>query len=123
MIKTEILDHSPPTVEMEDLPDGGAWLSMRKEIKEVQTPDLDGMIRSKCWECLLAKCRLTEEQAAGETAETIGAAFEKWWDFAANWGGESGRTLEERVADLEASGAASVYKELAAAVRSGVNQV
>ena len=42
MIFTENLDHNPQAVTLEKLPDGTAWLYLRKDAHEVRTEAPEG---------------------------------------------------------------------------------
>ena len=103
MIFTENLDHSPNAVTLERLPDGTAWLYLRKDAHEVPgEPVDDGGTAGSSYECTTALCKLGAHYIA-ETQETIAAAFNDWWTFAEGWTTESEMepTLDERVSVLE----------------------
>lgn len=104
MTFTENLDHSPKTVTLERLPDGTAWLYLRKDVHEVpgEMTSADGQRAGSSWECTTAMCKLGSDYSA-ESEETISAAFDDWWIYAEGWSTESemAPTLEERVSVLE----------------------
>lgn len=103
MIFTENLDHSPEAVTLERLPDGTAWLYLRKDAHEVAgEPSAEGEVPGSSYECTTALCKLGPDYSA-ETKETISAAFNDWWIYAEAWDTESemAPTLEERVSVLE----------------------
>ena len=62
----ETLDHSPPSVTLERLPDGTALLWLRKNIRQTEPQDES----APGWECDLVVVRLDAEQAAQVTAES-----------------------------------------------------
>lgn len=104
MTFTENLDHSPDPVTLERLPDGTAWLYLRKDVREVpgEGTMMDGGSSGSSYECTTALCKLGPDYAE-ETPETISAAFGDWWIYAEGWSTESemAPTLEERVSVLE----------------------
>lgn len=103
MTFTENLDHSPKTVTLERLPDGTAWLYLRKNVREVAgEPMADGEPSGGSFECTTALCKLVPDYSA-ETQESISSAFDDWWIYAEGWTTESEMppTIEERVTVLE----------------------
>ncbi len=74
MTFTENLDHSPKTVTLERLPDGTAWLYLRKDVHEVlgEMTSADGQRAGSSWECTTAMCKLGSDYSA-ESEETISA--------------------------------------------------
>ena len=54
MIFTENLDHNPQAVTLEKLPDGTAWLYLRKDAHEVQNEAPEGEQGGISWECTTA---------------------------------------------------------------------
>ena len=62
----ETLDHSPPSVTLERLPDGTALLWLRKNMRQTEPQDES----APGWECDLVVVRLDAEQAAQVTAES-----------------------------------------------------
>ena len=54
MIFTENLDHNPQAVTLEKLPDGTAWLYLRKDAHEVRTEAPEGEQGGTSWECTSA---------------------------------------------------------------------
>lgn len=58
MIFTENLDHNPQAVTLEKLPDGTAWLYLRKDAHEVRTEAPEGEQGGTSWECTTALCKL-----------------------------------------------------------------
>ena len=73
----ETLDHSPPAVTLERLPDGMALLWLRKNIRQTRPQDES----APGWECDLVVVRLDAEQAAQVTAESVQADFDTWWNY------------------------------------------
>ena len=102
----ETLDHSPPAVTLERLPDGTALLWLRKNIRQAQPQDES----APGWECDLVVVRLDAEQAAQVTAESVQADFDAWWGYT-----PPAPQPEPENADAE------VYTSLAGAIREGVN--
>ena len=102
MIFTENLDHNPQAVTLEKLPDGTAWLYMRKDAHEVKTEAPEGEQGGTSWECTTALCKLGADYSE-ETAESISAAADDWWGYAEAWttADEAVPSLEERVSVLE----------------------
>lgn len=103
MTFTENLDHSPNAVTLERLPDGTAWLYLRKDIHEVAGEPMEGGEPSgRSFECTTAMCKIGADYSS-ETQETIAASFDDWWIFAEGWSTDSEMlpTLEERVSVLE----------------------
>lgn len=102
MIFTENLDHNPQTVTLEKLPDGTAWLYLRKDAREVWTKAPEGEMGAISWECTTALCKLGADYAE-ETTESITAAADDWWVYAAAWttADDIEPSLEERVSVLE----------------------
>ena len=102
MIFTENLDHNPQAVTLEKLPDGTAWLYMRKDAHEVKTEAPEGEQGGTSWECTTALCKLGADYSE-ETAESIAAAADDWWVYAEAWttADEAAPSLEERVSVLE----------------------
>ena len=100
----ETLDHSPPAVTLERLPDGTALLWLRKNIRQTkpQGESVPG------WECDLVVVRLDAEQAAQVTTESVQADFDAWWDY-------TPPVPQPEDTDAE------VYTSLAGAIREGVN--
>ena len=94
----ETLDHNPPAVTLERLPDGTALLWLRKNIRQAQPQDES----TPGWECDLVVVRLDAEQAAQVTAESVQADFEAWWKYEPPAPDTSGPTTPERLAALEA---------------------
>ena len=70
MIFTENLDHNPQAVTLEKLPDGTAWLYLRKDAHEVRTEAPEGEQGGTSWECTMALCKLGSDYAE-ETVESI----------------------------------------------------
>ena len=58
MIFIENLDHNPQAVTLEKLPDGTAWLYLRKDAHEVRTEAPEGEQGGTSWECTTALCKL-----------------------------------------------------------------
>ena len=81
MIFTENLDHNPQAVTLEKLPDGTAWLYLRKDAHEVRTEAPEGEQGGTSWECTTALCKLGSDYAE-ETVESITAAADDWWVYA-----------------------------------------
>lgn len=102
MIFTENLDHNPQAVTLEKLPDGTAWLYLRKDAHEVRTEAPEGEQGGTSWECTTALCKLGSDYAE-ETVESITAAADDWWVYAEAWttADEAAPSLEERVSVLE----------------------
>lgn len=102
MIFTENLDHNPQAVTLEKLPDGTAWLYLRKDAHEVQNEAPEGEHGGISWECTTALCKLGADYAE-ETEESITAAADDWWVYAEAWttADEAAPSLEERVSVLE----------------------
>ena len=103
MIFTENLDHNPQqAVTLEKLPDGTAWLYLRKDAHEVQNEAPEGERGGISWECTTALCKLAADYAE-ETEESITAAADDWWVYAEAWttADEAAPSLEERVSVLE----------------------
>lgn len=102
MIFTENLDHNPKAVTLEKLPDGTAWLYLRKDAHEVRTEAPEGEQGGTSWECTTALCKLGSDYAE-ETVESITAAADDWWVYAEAWttADEAAPSLEERVSVLE----------------------
>ena len=73
----ETLDHSPPSVTLERLPDGTALLWLRKNIRQTEPQDESAL----GWECDLVVVRLDAEQAAQVTAESVQEDFDAWWEY------------------------------------------
>ena len=94
----ETLDHSPPAVTLERLPDGTALLWLRKNIRQAQLQDES----APGWECDLVVVQLDAEQAAQVTAESAQADFDAWWEYEPPAQDTSGPTPAERLAALEA---------------------
>ena len=94
MIFTENLDHNPQAVTLEKLPDGTAWLYLRKDAHEVRTEAPEGKQGGTC--------KLGSDYAE-ETVESITAAADDWWVYAEAWttADEAAPSLEERVSVLE----------------------
>ena len=69
MIFTENLDHNPQAVTLEKLPDGTAWLYLRKDAHEVRTEAPEGEQGGTSWECTTALCKLGSDYAE-ETVES-----------------------------------------------------
>ena len=80
MIFTENLDHNPQAVTLEKLPDGTAWLYLRKDAHEVRTEAPEGEQGGTSWECTTALCKLGSDYAE-ETVESITAAADDWWVY------------------------------------------
>ena len=101
MIFTENLDHNPQAVTLEKLPDGTAWLYLRKDAHEVRTEAPEGEQGGTSWECTTALCKLGSDYAE-ETVESITAAADDWWVYAEAWttADEAAPSLEERVSEL-----------------------
>ena len=102
----ETLDHSPPAVTLERLPDGTALLWLRKNIRQAQPQNES----APGWECDLVVVSLPAEQAAQVTAESVQADFDAWWDYNPTEPEPEKGDAEERV-----------YSALAAAYAEGVN--
>ena len=102
MIFIENLDHNPQAVTLEKLPDGTAWLYLRKDAHEVRTEAPEGEQGGTSWECTTALCKLGSDYAE-ETVESITAAADDWWVYAEAWttADEAAPSLEERVSVLE----------------------
>lgn len=102
MIFTENLDHNPQAVTLEKLPDGTAWLYLRKDAHEVQNEAPEGEQGGISWECTTALCKLGADYME-ETEESITAAADDWWVYAEAWttADEAAPSLEERVSVLE----------------------
>ena len=102
MIFTENLDHNPQAVTLEKLPDGTAWLYLRKDAHEVRTEAPEGEQGGTSWECTTALCKLGSDYAE-ETVESITAAADDWWVYAEAWttADEAAPSLEERVMGKE----------------------
>lgn len=102
MIFIENLDHDPQAVTLEKLPDGTAWLYLRKDAHEVRTEAPEGERGGTSWECTTALCKLGSDYAE-ETVESITAAADDWWVYAEAWttADEAAPSLEERVSVLE----------------------
>ena len=94
----ETLDHSPPAVTLERLPDGTALLWLRKNIQQTRPQDES----APGWECDLVVVRLDAEQAAQVTAESVQADFDAWWEYEPSAPDTSDPTPAERLAALEA---------------------
>lgn len=84
MIFTENLDHNPQAVTLEKLPDGTAWLYLRKDAHEVHTEAPEGEQGGTSWECTTALCKLGADYAE-ETVESITAVADDWWVYAEAW--------------------------------------
>lgn len=104
MIFSENLDHKPESVTLERLPNGSAWLYLRKDVREVpgEGTMMDGGSSGSSYECTTALCKLGKDYIA-ETKSSIENNFNDWWTFAENWDSESEKnpTIEERVTLLE----------------------
>lgn len=103
MIFSENLDHKPESVTLERLPNGTAWLYLRKDVREVAgEPMADGEPSGGSFDCTTAMCKLEKDYIA-ETKSSIENNFNDWWTFAENWDSESEKnpTIEERVTLLE----------------------
>ena len=100
----ETLDHSPPAVTLERLPDGTALLWLRKNVRQTEPQDES----APGWECDLVVVRLDAEQAAQVTAESVQEDFDAWWDYI---------PPAPQPEDTDAE----VYTSLAGAIREGVN--
>ena len=102
MIFIENRDHNPQAVTLEKLPDGTAWLYLRKDAHEVRTEAPEGEQGGTSWECTTALCKLGSDYAE-ETVESITAAADDWWVYAEAWttANEAAPSLEERVSVLE----------------------
>lgn len=94
----ETLDHSPPAVTLERLPDGTALLWLRKNMRQTEPQDES----APGWECDLVVVRLDAEQAAQVTAESVQEDFDAWWDYIPPVPDTSNPTPSERLAALEA---------------------
>lgn len=80
MLMKETLDYEPEAVTIEMLPDGTAWLYLRKNIeKAVATSEEQGVTG---YQCDLGVCKLEKDIASKENKETIRSNFDKWWDCA-----------------------------------------
>ena len=73
----ETLDHSPPAVTLDRLPDGTALLWLRKNMRQTEPQDEN----APGWECSLVTVHLTATQAAQETEESVQANFDAWWNY------------------------------------------
>lgn len=103
MIFSENLDHKPESVTLERLPNGTAWLYLRKDVREVAgDPMADGEPSGGSFECATALCKLGKDYIE-ETESSVEKNFNDWWTFAESWDSESEKppTIEERVALLE----------------------
>ena len=78
MIFTENLDHNPLAVTLERLPDGTAWLYLRKDAHKLESQSSDA------WECNTSLCKLNMNHNA-ETEQSISEFFHDWWTYAADW--------------------------------------
>ena len=80
MLIKETLDHEPKAVTIEMLPDGTAWLYLRKNIeKAITTSEEQG---ATGYQCDLGVCKLEKDIASKVNKETIQSNFDKWWDCA-----------------------------------------
>lgn len=102
-----MLDHQPPAVVFERLPDGEAVVRLYDNIK-----DAAGLLPTDETEPERAPgsaymadevmFMLPATRAAEETQETIAADFSGWWKYGEAWEGqEQAPTVEERLAVME----------------------
>lgn len=84
MIITESLDHKPKAVTLEALPDGTAWLYLRRNPKQATSESESEKPDAETWQCETAIGKLGVDRS-GETAESINAKFDDWWTYAAAW--------------------------------------
>ena len=80
MLTKETLDHNPKEVTINVLPDGTAWVYLRKNIKEIEHTESDESFGG--FECDMAMCKINSETAKLETEETITDDFDTWWEYA-----------------------------------------
>lgn len=78
MIVKEYLDHEPEDVTINKLPDGGALIYLRKDIKQSDKTDEN---ENPGYECLLAVCKVSDDVANSETEESILENFDIWFDY------------------------------------------
>lgn len=102
-----MLDHQPPAVVFERLPDGDAVVRLYDNIKDAADVAQPGETdpEQEPGSAYLADevmFMLPAARAAEETKESIAADFSGWWKYGEAWDGrEKAPTVEERLAVME----------------------
>lgn len=102
-----MLDHQPPAVVFEHLPDGDAVVRLYDNIKDAADVAQPGETdpEQEPGSAYLADevmFMLPAARAAEETKESIAADFSGWWKYGEAWDGqEKAPTVEERLAVME----------------------
>lgn len=102
-----MLDHQPPAVVFERLPDGEAVVRLYDNIKDaaglVPTGETEPeQAPGSAYMADEVMFMLPAARAAEETQETIAADFSGWWKYGEAWDGqEQAPTVEERLAVME----------------------
>lgn len=96
------VDHKPAKIEIDRMPDGTAWIRLHKNTSKAKLPEdsPEGMATGYVTD--EAVCLLLASRAENETAATIEANFDEWFEYASNWtpADNEPQTLEQRVDDL-----------------------
>lgn len=102
-----MLDHQPPAVVFERLPDGDAVVRLYDNIKDAADVAQPGETdpEQEPGSAYLADevmFMLPAARAAEETQESIAADFSGWWKYGEAWEGqEKAPTVEERLTVME----------------------
>lgn len=106
-----MLDHQPPAVVFERLPDGEAVVRLYDNIKaatdvaqpgEVEPGEEPGEEPGSAYTADEVMFMLPAARAAEESQESIAADFSGWWKYGEAWEGqEQAPTVEERLAVME----------------------
>lgn len=98
------LDHCPPRVGFEELPDGVVAVRLYDSIRDEAATVEDGpeIQEGEHWVADEVAFVIPADRAEGETAETIENNFASWWMYGEGWeGAESAPTVEERLEVIE----------------------
>lgn len=86
MLNTVATREEPTQVVLDELPEGGSWVSLRANARQVEEETEDE--KNVGWLADQVQFRLPAGRAE-ETAETVTAAFDGWWEYGAAWTPES----------------------------------
>lgn len=101
MLYTETLDHSPAAVDLERLPDGTAWLRLRKDVAEGKSEAPEpGEEGGTTYTATAAVCKLGTDRAT-ETVESITGKIDDWWTYAEAWEDQPPMTVAQRLDAVE----------------------